>query len=290
MNSKERRKDSNKRWKVISSDSPEEAFKKFKQRIKSIFQSIYLMCGDIHNTYYSKGIDAIVTDESSLDFCLYYGIQEKYYDNNKVTIIDRLNSETDEKSFYQLLEVILSLNIKDAFAQTGIKTKQYLINKVKEAIEMSDVNVAIGQSENDIILYPKGEKKLDEELVNKTLSFLNKESNKHFEEALRFYQDKKPIKSAESLRRSLEEFLRYKLENQKGLKQNIQVFQGKLKEQESQPEIRNIIFQTFDYLDNFFNEHSKHGDGNINEPENEFLIYQTGLLMRYINTLDKLKK
>ena len=46
---------------------------------------------------------------------------------------------------------------------------------------------------------------------------------------------------------------------------------------------RNIIFGTFNYLDKYFNENSKHGDGNINEPENEFLIYQVGLFMRYID-------
>ena len=32
----------------------------------------------------------------------------------------------------------------------------------------------------------------------------------------------------------------------------------------------------------YLNDSDKHQNGNINESENEFLIYQTGLLMRYI--------
>ena len=60
--------------------------------------------------------------------------------------------------------------------------------------------------------------------------------------------------------------------------------QKELKQRDNQPEIRNIIFQTFNYLDEYFNKNSKHGN-NVKEPENEFLIYQTGLLMRYINKI-----
>ena len=92
------------------------------------------------------------------------------------------------------------------------------------------------------------------------------------------------------MRRSIEEFLRYRLENKTGLKENINVLQKELKNN-SNPEVRNIIFQTFNYLDKYFNEHSKHGDGNINASENEFLIYQSGLLLRYINkVIPKAKK
>ena len=60
------------------------------------------MCGDIHTTYYLRGIDDIVTEESSLDFCQYYSISEKWApglglkgtfealagNNCKITIID----------------------------------------------------------------------------------------------------------------------------------------------------------------------------------------------------------
>ena len=47
-----------------------------------------------------------------------------------------------------------------------------------------------------------------------------------------------------------------------------------------QPDSPPVAFQKF--KQRILNKHSKHGD-NVNEVENEFLIYQTGLLLRYIN-------
>ena len=298
----------NKRWNITSSDSDEETFRKFKTRIQNIFETIE--CSYIQIDLYDSvdegietGVDKSVTKKSIFRFCQYYGISQS--EVTERTIIDRLNNEANEKEFYRLIEVILSLEYKTShtthYKEFGCEEdeepmnqeqKSLIIEKVKEAFYLSDVNMAIGENSNrGIILYPKREKNLDEELVNKTLSFLNKESNKHFEEALKSYQSKKSVKSAESLRRSLEEFLRCKLENKIGLKENINTLQKKLKESNnSQSEIRNIIFQIFNYLDKYFNEHSKHGDGNINEVENEFLIYQTGLLMRYIDKVDNFQK
>ena len=297
MNIKEHRKDFNRRWNIESSDSSKEVFIKFKQRILNIFETAKFRYGDIEESYYLESIDNLVTEESALKFCQYYSISEKWETrgltgfvdslsgNNtraiKITIIDKLKNETIEKEFYRLIEVILNiLDFQDGWKRSD-QIKQILIKRVIEAVEISD-NVAITKSKNSIILYPKGEEKLDEELVNQTLSFLNKQSNKHFEEALNLYQNKKPIKSSESLRRSLEEFLRYKLDNKTGLRENINVLQKRLKNN-SNSKVRNIIFQTFNYLDKYFNEHSKHNDGTITEPENEFLIYQIGLLLRYIN-------
>lgn len=46
--------------------------------------------------------------------------------------------------------------------------------------------------------------------------------------------------------------------------------------------MRNIIFQNFNFIDKYFNENSKHNDGDLQNFDNEFVIYQTGLLMRYI--------
>ena len=280
MNFKEHRKDFNKRWNITSSETSEEAFYKFKQRILNAFRQI----------------ENQLTRESVTKFCQYYAIEEKWKSISSTrlskNIINQLEKENTLIEIYRAIEIILSLKFQSYTDHNSYRELNYrskIIENVKEAIEISDVDVAIVKSHNSITLYPKGEKKLDEELVNKTLSFLNKKSNKHFEEALKFYQSKKTVKSAESLRRSLEEFLRYKLENRKGLSENIKILQKNLKENNSTSETRNIIFTVFNQLDKHFNEHSKHGDS-VNEPENEFLIYQTGLLMRYINQIGKFEK
>lgn len=275
MNLKERMQKFNKRWNIVSTDSYDEAFKKFRTRVLNIFQ----------------GIDLHLTDASITEFCQYYGITERwqsqpYGDHTWSTnVIDRLNEENDEKEFYRLIELIFSLDIISTvgYDRRYTYSKDILFRDIVNAVELSDVNVSVTASDGEVILYPKGEKKLDEELVNSPLSFLNNESAEHFVQALQFYQSKKYIKSAESLRRSLEEFLRHKLKNSKGLDANIADLQKQLKSDKRDPQVRNILFQVFNYLDQYFNENSKHNDGDINDSENEYLIYQTGLLMRYIN-------
>ncbi len=276
MNLKDRMEKFNKRWSIISTDSYEDAFKKFKTRVLNIFE----------------GIDRHMTEESITAFCQYNGIKEVWHTQTygdhswSTNISDRLKQEDDEKEFYRLIELIFSLDIRATMGYGGhgyTYSKDILFKAVVEAVELSDVNVSITASDGEVILYPKGEKKLDEELVDSPLSFLNKESAEHFIQALQFYQSKKHIKSAESLRRGLEEFLRNKLGNTKGLNANITELQTKLKADKRDAQVRNIAGSIFSYLDQYFNENSKHNDGDIDDSENEFLIYQTGLLTRYIN-------
>jgi len=268
----------NKRWNITTIDSYDEAFRKFKTRVLNIL-------GDI---------DHHVTKESIIVFCQYNGIQMVWHEdglgeNWSSNIIDHFNKEKNEKEFYRLIELIFALDITSTvgYDHRYSYSKDILFRDVMSAVELSDVNVTITVSNEDVILYPRGEKELDEELVNRTLSFLNDKSNKHFEHALKFYQEKNFVKSAESLRRSLEEFLRTKLQNSKGFNVNIKVLQKKLKSDQREPQIRNVIFQTFAYLDQYFNENSKHKDGDIDFEENEFLIYQIGLLMRYLEQVIK---
>ena len=83
----------------------------------------------------------------------------------------------------------------------------------------------------------------------------------------------------------LEEFLRYKLRNEKGLNANIKEIQNIHKEKNKDKQIRNIISTNFNFLDKYFDENRKHQDGDIDETECEYLIYQTGVLLRYINKL-----
>jgi len=265
----------NKRWSVTSIDSYEEAFIKFKIRMLNIF----------------KKIDNYIPEKDIKFFCQYYGIKEIWHGDNSgyrswsTNIIDRLNTEKSEKEFYRLIELIFSLDIHGASGSGGrtVYGKNILLKEVVSSIELSEVNVAISVTDDEVILYPKGEKMLDKDLVDAPLSFLNKQSSDHFTQALQFYEAKVHIKSAESLRRTLEEFLRYKMKNDKGFNANILELQTKLKSDNRDAEVRNIIRSTLNYLDQYFNENSKHNDGEINDVENEFLIYQVGLLARYIN-------
>lgn len=279
MDLKEREVQFNKRWDITTTDSYEEAFSKFKTRILNVF----------------KDIDFQVSSESRTKFCQYYAISEKVRPSkngrtDSSGIIElMLRQENNEKEFYRLIEIILLLDIsKDGYSSNKIydNTKKNIISDIEEAIKLSEVNVAITTG-RDIYLYPKGEELLDEELVNVPLSFLNSESSQEFIDALKFYDSHNPIESAEKLRRTLEEFLRYKLNNKKGFKENIKDIEAALKQKGTNSQVASIIKTICNYLDHYFNDQSKHNRGNIIEEENEFLIYQVGVLLRYINNAIK---
>ena len=279
MNIKKKLQEFNKRWSIVDDSSYEEEFRKFKKRVLNIFSDI----------------DDHVPEEGVAQFCQILGITEKwehqpYGDRSwSRNIVNALVQEDSEKKFYRLLQIISLLPIQTSMGYRAYDvtySREKLFSQLAEAIELSNVNLAMTAKNGEVIFHPKGEEKFDQTLVDEVLSFLNTESQKHFVDALNAYlnfSSKNAIKSAESLRRSLEEFLRHKLGNQQGLDKNIQELAKKLKENRRDAIIRNIAFQTFSLLDQYFNENSKHKDGDIDEAENEFLIYQTGLLMRYID-------
>lgn len=260
----------NKRWNIEDKIIPQEEFLKFKKYLVREIESI----------------DMYVDFDDLLDFIKYSKFQESLpllmdVNNRRTRYIPAiLVAETNEIIFYRHLEIICNLTFKDNF-------RTALLIILQDALKYYDVNLSLTKIKDEVMLLPKGEKEFDEKLVNEVITFLNQSSQEHFIESLRFYQDQKPrnfIKAAESLRRCLEEFLRYKLKNRKGLDANIGELQVILKKDNRDPVIRkNIIYSTFSFLDNYFNENSKHQDGDIDEAECEYLIYQTGVLLRYID-------
>lgn len=270
MNIAQRIQDINNRWNIPDDESYEQRFERFKQRILNSFTDI----------------DSYVSDEDVSAFCIIMGIKEEWEDHIYVkrgtNIFNALQNEIDPKKFFRLIEVIFMLpTMKNNY-------RENLIGKTKLACELSEIGVNINVSNGVVQLYPSGEALLDQGVVNRALSFLNANENQHFVDALKFYQEntsKSRIKSSESLRRSLEEFLRTKLKNQKGLKSNIAEL-GECLDTQSNNDLRKLVTQTLSILDHpFFNNNSKHNDGLISEAENEFLIYQIALLMRYVDQM-----
>ena len=247
------------RWKVLESLDEEQEFERFKIRVLNVFDDV-----QEHTAV-----------EDDVNFCNVLGVR-----HSDMAIFRTLRDAQSSLDLCRVLQVLAYLSYENSQARV------YYVNKIQEIIEMSAIDVSVTRNGMELILYPRGEKKLDEVLVEQTLSFLNPASEKHFLEALKQYEKSTPaaaVKSAESLRRALEEFLRHKFGNKVGLKGNLKNLQTRLKEGSGEAQVRNIISQTASYLDQYFNDNSKHADGDIGEPENEFLIYQVGLLARYID-------
>lgn len=238
MNYKDKIKDFNKRWDIQDYSTYEEEFRKFRNRVLNLF----------------KNIDNIITREGGVLFCQVLGIQQTVKrdffrgEHTGVDIYSNLISEPNEKRFYFLLEIIFTLPFRkfDVITQLPVSpSRKTLIAGLGQVINLSEVNVKLIFEKNEVILVPRGENFLDSNLVDRVFSFLDEKSESHFIEALKFSMKSKPrssIKSAESLRRALEEFLRFKLKNKKGLTANIKELMSIVKIDKRDPIVRSIIF------------------------------------------------
>ena len=117
MSLKEHKENFNKRFDITSSNlDPKKAFQSLKQRMLNIFETIECLYRDhdvvsgIECERIESGIDKSITKESIFKFRQYYGIPQS--EVTERMIIDQLNKETNEKEFYRLIEVILSLKYK----------------------------------------------------------------------------------------------------------------------------------------------------------------------------------
>lgn len=202
-------------------------------------------------------------------------------------IIKKLERESDEKEFYRLIELILNLQFREQMSTNRfmptLPLKDMFFFDVENAIRLSNLKLNLSMKNDGIIVYPQGEKWLDDGLVDQTLQFLGPESNKHFKDALTYLQKKEYVNATEKVRRAIEEFLREKLANKTGFKGNLKKLGKKLKELSAPKEFRDTITMLLKNLDTYFNENSKHNDGPIGLNECHFLIYVTASIMKYID-------
>ncbi len=258
-----------KRRNIKYSNNPQEDFLKFKQRIINTF----------------SGIDALITTQGVEEFCIIFWINITLHSDylwgyTWTNINDHLHSANTVSDICLILEVIYQLPSNISFE---VKKKFKIL--FEQILPFSNINCRIIEADNKLVSYPAGEDILDEAIINTILSFLDSKSNKLFEDALKEYEGWRGHKSGESLRKGIEEFLRYKLNNDKQLLANKWELFKKIKEKGWDKQITNIIESIFSYLDIYFNENTKHKTEVISEEENEFLIYQVWLLLRYISKI-----
>ncbi|MGV8018572.1 MAG: hypothetical protein AB2L26_10400 [Ignavibacteria bacterium] len=267
-----------KRWEIVSDSDYRKEFDNFRVRILNLLNGL-------KNNFKVEYLEKFC-QIWALEFNIRYTFDSLY----KNTIIAIFNNEKRDKHFYKLIQSLFYLPDKGWGNPYSLDMKyiEYIYKNIQDIILYSYVNLNLARNNYEVVLYPKGEKVFDEKLVNQVLSFLNPGSNTLFVEGLKSYlegTDRSFIVTVEKMRRTLEEFLRYKLNNKKGLNENIKETNRFHKSDDKDKQIRNIITAVFSYLDEYFNDNSKHKDGDIDNNECEYIIYQTGVLLRYINTL-----
>lgn len=249
-----------KRWNINSSNND---FDSFKIRAMNLL----------------KGIDNKVSKNDISKFCFILGIEEKYsyinYDEKtSFIIISYFDNCFNLINFLKGLEVLFSFNIN--FGN--------LVNLIADAIKLSkiDVKIYIDKKTKEISFFKAGEIILDKK-VNEVLDFLENKPKEHLIKGLKFFKNTEYINSIGEVRRCLEEFLKIKFNNKKGLKANI----SNIPKNKTESQIRNIIQSIISYLNQYFDKNEKHEDGKIinREEECEFIIYQVISIIYYLNKI-----
>lgn len=194
-----------------------------------------------------------------------------------------------------------------------------LIENLQECFEISNVNVKLMFDRSnhtnyfEIDFYPKGDKVLDKALVDEVLPLLNESSKHEYLQALKCYLDKEYVKSADHLRRTLESWLKetFNLEKtlnnilknidkeiSKALGSKIETKFGKNTDKTNLQlsYISTFISEAFPSLINLFDKYEiPHNNGGLKhatatvarlmEAELEFMLYQTGAIIRFINNI-----
>ncbi len=245
----------------------------------------------LKNTLPYEDLDLVRSDSDVIEYCNILRIEhvrrnKRYSGTVGSNIYDSIMESTSFEILFARLEIALNLD--------SINNKSSWYDAIDKIVSLSSIGVKVvimGDYDYDkeITFVPEGEEFIDEKVVKKVLSFLGDKSNEHFKKALKAHLKKTPkkrIETVEAIRRSLEEYLKDTLGNNKNsLESNIKELGKALKDNDIDPRIINNIFKSLSMLEHFFNENSKHNDGALSHEEVEYVIYEASVNMYAINEL-----
>lgn len=152
------------------------------------------------------------------------------------------------------------------------------------ALTRAHIPFDIFEDDDGYFIFPKGAQELDDALVSQPLEWLNNYPNarKTFVIALHQYADGIFIRDvADNLRKALEAFLQEFLGNDKNLESNKNEICKYLGQQGVDGGISGLFQPLINSYKNINDRIAKHND-KVDEKLLEFLLYQTGLLIRMV--------
>lgn len=163
-------------------------------------------------------------------------------------------------------------------------TKEDLKNLVRNCLVNSHIPCEVYEENGDYFIFPKGAKELDDALVSEPLEWLKDypKAHKTYCIALKQYSDGIYIRDvADNLRKALEEFLQEFLVNTQNLESNKNNICRYLGEQGVDAGITGLFQPLINTYKNINDRIAKHNDA-VDEKLLEFLLYQTGVLIRMV--------
>jgi len=175
----------------------------------------------------------------------------------------------------------LNVLMQDSF----FAKKTPLVNLVKEELEECKLPYEFCKG----IIIPKGVKEFDKALISDVAEWLAdyRPAHKLYMTALQQYSDHdEPSVIADSLRKSFETFLREFLGNKKNLDNNKSEVGSYLKSHNVNEETRGMFATLISHYKTLNDKTAKHHDA-TDKSSVEFLLYQTGVFMRYLLVIER---
>lgn len=192
-----------------------------------------------------------------------------------------LENSTGMQELVFLLEGLFHLPIGD-------KGLEQLTAGLNEDITASGVPIVLVHKKDGYLFYRKGVKLLDERVVNTDLEWLSDYPSalSAFENALVQSSDSaKQREVLDSLRVSLENFIRQLLSNRKSLENNKDGLLKWMDDHHTNTESRQMMRQLVQFYCDYQNNHVKHGD-TWKPAEVDFILYLTATFINLLVELD----
>lgn len=232
----------------------------------------YTFCnitGMPYNTDYNTDYDSDYRNRDRFEHCL--------------SIIERTNSLNEFLSYY----VALVNSVKTKKYSNHAWKRENFSNLLCNMLDESHIPFNLLENAGEYFIFPKGAKELDDALVSEPLEWLKEypQAHKTYCIALKQYSEGINIRDvADNLRKTLEAFLQEFLGNTKNLETNKSEICKYLGEQGVDAGISGLFQPLINSYKNINDRIAKHNDA-VDEKLLEFLLYQTGVLIRMVITI-----
>ena len=177
----------------------------------------------------------------------------------------------------------------DNQADSNRYTKEELINLVCNCLKNTHIPYELKKEENNYFIFTKGAEELDNALVSDVLIWLKEYplSHKAFVKALKEYSkltDDNISTVADLFRKALETFFKEFFDSSKSLENLKSEYGNYMKSKDIPNELRSNFETLLQSYTSFNNGYAKHNDKSSKDAL-EYIMYQTGSLIRFIITL-----
>lgn len=258
-------------------------FKYFKTKIFNVLNIIsqddYSQCMDTNEYYTFCNITGMPYNTNyDSDYDRDYQNLNRFKDC--LSMIERTNSLNEFLSYYVALVNSIKTDKNLAKAWKRANFSNLLCNMLDE----SHIPFDLLEDKGEYFVFHKGAKELDKALVSEPLEWLKEYpcAHKTYCIALRQYSEGIYIRDvADNLRKVLEAFLQEFLKNNKNLESNKNEICRYLGEQGVDSGISGLFQTLINAYKNINDRIAKHNDA-VDEKLLEFLLYQTGVLIRMV--------